>query len=222
MKTPTDFLRIASVALVMLAGSCASPGQGDRSYLADPVANHPIRVEPHAFALSFTPPSPAAGIAPTDAGRLGAFVADYLERGNGAISISVPAGSGSSDIIAMIGEKMASLGVPRTRIVVGASASDGKVTVGYMGYVAKLENCGDWTHNVGINMSNRPMPNFGCAVQRNIAAQVSDPRDLLSPRPMTAADTTRRDTMLEKYEKGQTTAAEKTEAQSGKVADVGK
>jgi pilus assembly protein CpaD len=222
MLKPIAALRFASVAIVMLAGSCAAPLNDDEMRFADPVANHPIQVEPRAFMVSLEPPSLSAGLSPGDAGRLGTLVADFLEKGNGAISIAVPSGPNSSRTLDYLGEKLAAMGVPRSRIIVGANANDGKVTVGYMGYAAKLENCADWSHNVGYTTSNEPTENFGCAVQRNIAAQISDPHDMIRPRAETDADAVRRTTVLGKYEKGESTAATKTEAQSGSVSDVGK
>jgi pilus assembly protein CpaD len=58
-------------------------------------------------------------------------------------------------------------------------------------------------------------------VQHNIAAMVSDPRDLVAPRPMTAADSLRRATVTSNYEKGTPTAAQQTQQQSGAVSDIG-
>jgi pilus assembly protein CpaD len=64
------------------------------------------------------------------------------------------------------------------------------------------------------------MPDFGCSVQQNIAAMVSDPRDLVTPRGMDPSDPTRRQTVLSTYEKGQTTQAQQTQKQSASVSDV--
>jgi pilus assembly protein CpaD len=58
-------------------------------------------------------------------------------------------------------------------------------------------------------------------VQHNIAAQIAEPRDLVGPRPATPSDATRRNTVLDNYEKGKVTAAEKTQDQSVKVSGVG-
>ena len=49
---------------------------------------------------------------------------------------------------------------------------------------------------------------------------VADPRDLLGPRRFDPADANRAATVIGKYQQGQPTAAEKTEAQSGAVSDV--
>jgi pilus assembly protein CpaD len=65
------------------------------------------------------------------------------------------------------------------------------------------------------------MPNFGCAVQRNIAAELADPRDVDQPRGMTPADATKRMQVLNKYEQGQITAAQKSQDQNSTVSSVG-
>jgi pilus assembly protein CpaD len=51
---------------------------------------------------------------------------------------------------------------------------------------------------------------------------VANPRDLIAPRDMEGGDATRRATVLDNYEQGKPTAAQKTADQSGAVSDVGK
>jgi len=161
---------------------------------------------------------------PEDAARLDEFVARYFERANGSLSISAPAGSDASAAIGYFAERLASLGVERSRIMVGtheAANGDTRVEISYVGYVAHTDPCGDWSKDLANTAANQSSPNFGCAVQHNIAAMVSDPRDLVQPRPMTDSDATRRNTALGNYEKGKVTAAEKTPDQSGRVSGVG-
>ena len=86
--TRNDIFRIACLAAVLMAGSCAAP-VNDTSVWADGARNHPITVEPDYRAMLRRCPLPAASGAGRSA-RMDAFVRDYLERGNGAISISVP------------------------------------------------------------------------------------------------------------------------------------
>ena len=52
---------------------------------------------------------------------------------------------------------------------------------------------------------NRQYWNFGCAQQRNLAAMVENPDDLVEPRPEVPSYTGRRTTVLEKYRRGETT-----------------
>jgi pilus assembly protein CpaD len=56
---------------------------------------------------------------------------------------------------------------------------------------------------------NLPYPNFGCAQQHNLAAQIVNPADLLGPRTAAPADAERRTVVMEKYRQGQSTGAER-------------
>ena len=57
------------------------------------------------------------------------------------------------------------------------------IRLSYLRYVAEGPECGRWTTNLAEDYRNLPYPNFGCAQQRNLAAQVANPADLLGPAP---------------------------------------
>jgi pilus assembly protein CpaD len=215
-------LRIASFLAVLLAGSCQEFNTDDQptQLWEDGETNHPITAEPTYRALKL-PDSETLSSA--DAANLTAFVDDYLARGNGAISVSVPASAYSSRVITAFGERLADMGVPRSHILVGVqnlSGAEGRVEVGYMSFEAHTAPCGDWSENAGLTFENTPMPNYGCAVQHNIAAQLADPRDLEQSRGLGSPDATQRMQVFNKYEQGQTTQSQKTQAQSAAVSDV--
>ena len=69
---------------------------------------------------------------------------------------------------------------------------------------------------------NKPYHNFGCASQRNLAAMVDNPSDLVQPRSETPAYTERRTAAFEKYRKGTTSATVYPEAEKAKLSDSGK
>jgi pilus assembly protein CpaD len=214
MLTLKDMTRFASLAALLLAGSCAAPQNDGTGQMADPVANHPIAVEPSYHSLKLPFSSTDAGLMPDDSARFGVFVSDYLNNGNGAISISAPPGAGANAAIGYFGERLAAYGVPRDRILVGThdGANDGRVELGFMSYKAHVEACGptnDWSTNWGDTADNQPPPSFGCATQKNLAAMVADPRDLIEPRTMTPSDAVRRNTVMGHYEKGEVTQADK-------------
>lgn len=215
-----EALCCVSLATIFLTGSCSSPQTG---YYADPAANHPLSVEPHYAEAAFVAPALAGQLPPQDSARLGSFVADFLEYGRGAISIAAPAGGAADSAIAFFGEKLASLGVPRERIIVGTypAGEDGPVKIGFMDYAVRSDACGRWTENVGDTLSNRPMSNFGCANQHNLAVQVADPHDLAGPRPADPADSMRRGVVLDKYQKGGDTAGSKSDSNGAKISDIG-
>ncbi|MEJ0027986.1 MAG: CpaD family pilus assembly protein [Rhizomicrobium sp.] len=219
-----DFLKLASLLAVLAAGSCAAPiNDANIGLLDDPAVNHPIQVQPNFHTISLPFSGNDAGLMPDDSQHFDAFVAGYVQHGNGAISIAAPAGRDASAAIEYFGERLASAGVPRDRILVGTrDGGDGKVELGYIGYDATTAPCGDWSANYGDTASNRVSPNLGCATQHNLAAQIADPRDLVAPQPMGAGDAARRATVYSNYRDGKPTGATLTPEQSGAVADVNK
>lgn len=222
MKKP--LFRAASLAAALgaalMAGSCASPvppGLTDNAEL-----NHPIVVAPHYRSMDLSFATPAAGLMPSDEARFERFVSAYLRTGNGSISISVPKGADSAAALSYFGERLVAMGVPRSSILVGTRTlrdGDGRVELGFVGYQAHTDPCGGWS-DASTTASNMPMANFGCATQHNLAAMVTDPRDLIEPRNMGPSDATRRSTVLGDYEAGKPTAATKTADQSSNVSEV--
>jgi pilus assembly protein CpaD len=96
----------------------------------------------------------------------------------------------------------------------------------YPRVMADAGPCGLWPYDLGPtydreHYENREYYNLGCATQRNMAAMVDNPADLVQPRREIPAYTARRTTVLEKYRSGQSTATVYPEAAKGKVSDVG-
>jgi pilus assembly protein CpaD len=228
--TTSDLLRFASLAAVLLAGSCAQPGDINAPLASfSPTENYPITVEPGSQSLRVSYAGPGVGLSPGESAAFDDFVAQYLAHGSGAISISVPQGAAEQTEISYFGERLFAMGVDRSRILVGThdvANGDGRIEVNFVEYKAQTKPCGDWSVDVGEDAENTSMPNFGCAVQHNIAAMVADPRDLVATRPMSASDANRRETVMGHYEKGEITQADKHTVdkaveQSGVASDTG-
>ena len=86
---------------------------------------------------------------------------------------------------------------------------DGKansITLAFAAKVAETRECGDWSQNIRSNQFNESGPNFGCAVQQNFAAMVTNPEDFEHQRPMTPARSADQAPALKKYESGEWTA----------------
>jgi pilus assembly protein CpaD len=217
-----NLLRGFSLAALLVAGSCSAPS-GGKMVFDDPIANHPIQVEPssQSMRVSVSP----AGIAPADLAHFDAFVSDYQVHGNGKIVISAPQGALASTEAAVVADRINAMGVSREQILVAgrdAAPGDGRIELNYVSYQAATASCGDWSEDLSYTMQNKTAANLGCAVQHNVAAMVADPRDLLGPRPIDGADANRRATVITNYEKGVPTAATKTPDQSTAISDVGK
>src|SRR5205814_957699 len=147
MLMSSHMMRFAALAAVLLAGSCAAPTNDDVRF-ADPAASHPITVQPDYRAVKVSFPDGAAGLMPEDSAQLDGLVHDYMQSGNGAISVSVPDGPDSSRAISYFGERLVDMGVPRSRILVGArplADGDRRVEISFVSYVAHTEPCGDWS-----------------------------------------------------------------------------
>jgi pilus assembly protein CpaD len=101
------------------------------------------------------------------------------------------------------------------------------VRLSYPRMQAEAGPCGVWPEDVGPAlgspyMENRSHWNHGCASQRNLAAMVSNPADLVQPRAETPPYTGRRSTVLEKYRKGDGTASTAGSSDNkGKISDIG-
>ena len=88
--------------------------------------------------------------------------------------------------------------------------------------------CGLWPEDLGPSIlndrysENKQYHNFGCATQRNLAAMIDNPSDLVQPRSETPAYTARRTAAFEKYRKGAATTTDYPEADKAKLSDAGK
>ena len=65
--------------------------------------------------------------------------------------------------------------------------SKGSVQLSYIRSVAVTRECGDWSEDLSNTSRNEPYPNFGCAIQNNIAAMAVNPDDFVVPRATTPA-----------------------------------
>jgi len=201
-------LRGVALMGALVLASCASMWNGPDSEV-DPEVAYPIVVGPHMETLSI--PS-GTGASSAD---LAGFASGFNASGNGSVTVSAP----SPEMATAYADRLVTLGVPRGRIVIGPSQG-GAVQLSYVGYGASSPPCGNWPANIAFTETNLPTANFGCATQHNLAAMVADPRDLVTPQPMTPPDTERRMTVIDKWRRGEPTAAQKTPEQSGHVSDV--
>lgn len=216
-----NLLRGLCLAAVLMAGSCAAPGNEIMS--EDPAVLHPITVEPSYQSLKLSYSGGPMNSADTE--RLDAFVTGYRQHGNGKISISAPSGTNMQEAVIALANRINEMGISRNRILIAthtAPSNDSRIEVNYISYRAHVAPCGDWSTDLDNTIDNRPAPNFGCANQHNIAAMVSDPRDLLGPRPMDEADGRRRQTVISNYEQGKPTGATKSADQSGAITEMGR
>jgi pilus assembly protein CpaD len=61
------------------------------------------------------------------------------------------------------------------------------------------EHCHDWSDDMARRPEVGPWRNYGCAAQRNLAAMVADPTDLVAPRPEAPRGSERRTTIAREH-----------------------
>lgn len=139
------------------------------------------------------------------------FVNDYRTSASGMLRIAYP--SGSVNAAAAQGlrrdfRKLAlQVGVPSRRIAEStyqapADGSLAPVRLSFRGVKAATNGCGEWPEDILHSAQNTNWTNFGCATQSNLAAQIANPTDLVSPRAMTPIDAKRRTTVIGDYRNG--------------------
>jgi pilus assembly protein CpaD len=161
----------------------------------------------------------------------------WLNEGTGAIIADVPADTPNARAAADALREVRSLLVaarvpPRGLVVRQYHPEDPRqlptIRLSYPKITAVAGPCGIWPEDIGSSMKNpsytqnKQYYNFGCAYQRNMAAMIDNPSDLVQPRPETPAYTVRRTEGFEKYRKGNSSATVYPEADKAKLSDTGK
>jgi pilus assembly protein CpaD len=131
------------------------------------------------------------------------------------------------EIVSMLG----AMGIPRGAIDVSSYPSrdptvSGSIRVAYPLIKAVAEPCGIWPDDLGASLNselpeNRPYWNLGCATQRNLAASVAYPEDLVQPRAENRPDAARRQNVVDKYRQGQDPSTIYRQQTDSKVSTVG-
>ena len=161
------------------------------------------------------------GLSPQNRAKVMGFAARFRasDTGNGRVVVQAPSGA-PNEVAGMhavreIRRLLAEEGISDTNVIVEAYHSNDNpeppVRLSFLRYVAEGPECGNFSSNLAYQPGNLPYPNFGCTTQRNFAAQVANPADLIEPRAMTARSSERRDVTWNKYVKGEVSSAEKSE-----------
>lgn len=190
--------------------------------VVDPAQRHPIMVSQRPTHVNVRVPAGSYGLNSQQKGTVMDFASQYRSGGGGGsrLVIAVPSG-GANEVAAMdaaqeIRGMLVDSGLNDSAIAIEAYYGEGReqppVRLSYLRYVAEGPQCGlEWTENLAQNYSNLPAENFGCSVQRNMAAMVANPADLLGPRASEPRYGERRDVVMGKWTKGEVTASDKTQ-----------
>ncbi len=191
---------------------------------------HPITISEADHSLEIFVGSNRGELSAAQRAELLEFAQTWKREATGGVLVNLPWGTGNERAAAAavpaIRSILAASGVPPEGIVVrGYHPPGGRLATIHITYPkisAQAGPCGLWPQDIGPSLNrsyfeNQPPWNFGCATQRNLAAMVDNPADLVQPRGETPADTTRRTTVMSLYRQGQPTG---TPADAPKIAAV--
>jgi pilus assembly protein CpaD len=242
-KLPVDLKRAfriagALVGLAVVLGACTHTDEAVTASIPDDYRlRHPIAIQEADQSVVIFVGHARGGLSASQRADVMGLAQTWLHEATGPISADVPVDTpnarAAADSLREIQALLSAAGVPPRGIVVRPYHPDeprqmATIRLNYPRISAVAGPCGLWPEDLGPSiknkgyLDNKPYYNFGCAYQRNMAAMIDNPSDLVQPRPETPAYTARRSQGFEKYRKGSTTATTYPDADKAKLSDTGK
>jgi len=226
-------LAVGGIA-VMLAGCYETPRVAQREYPNDYRLRHPITLKEGDRTVEIFVGRNRGGLSPAQRADVLSFAQLWRREATSGIIVDVPKGRSidhaAADSMREVQSILAASGVPKNAIYTRSyRPSDytlASIKINYSKIVAEAGPCGQWPNDVGISdpgyIENQPYWNLGCAHQRNLAAMVDNPADLVQPRGEAPAYTARRSVVLDKYRKGENPSGAYNGYEAAKISGVGK
>jgi pilus assembly protein CpaD len=196
---------------------------------------HPITITETDRTLQVFVGSNRGELNATQRAEVLAFAQTWRRDATGGVVVDLPTGTNNehaaAEAMRTIRSILAASGVPPDGIVVRgyhpAVRSIAAIRITYPRIGAQAGPCGIWPEDIGPSFNrnyfeNQPVWNAGCATQRNLAAMVENPADLVQPRAETPIYTMRRTTVVERYRAGAPTATQYLSNDAAKISDLGK
>ena len=160
----------ASLALTAaLAGCAAGPVNSSLNSVHQPVVERSV----HAINLA----TPTGALGPSEQQRLAAWFAALPLSYGDKLVIEGGTAPAQADIAALAARSGVLPG--DTSVNPAADVAPGNVRVSVLRSRAFVPGCPDWSANSTTRGDNATSPNFGCAVNSNLAAMLADPEHLL-------------------------------------------
>ena len=243
-KIPVEYKRSfriagALVGIAVVLGACTHTDEvvTTASIPDDYRLRHPIAIQEADRSVVIFVGRARGGLSAEQRADVMGLAQTWLHEGTGVIVADVPTGTPNTRAAESAFHEahalLSAAGVPPNGVTVHHYRPDNPrqlatVRLSYPRISATAGPCGLWPEDLGPSIKdrgyieNKPYYNFGCAFQRNMAAMVEQPSDLLQPRPETPAYTARRTEGFEKYRKGTSTSTIYPEAEKAKLSDTGK
>jgi len=220
-------LGASCIAFAALAGCGSLPGTTNPNLVMQAEEAHPITVRAAQAEMQIAVGPQSNALVRVDETRLRAFAASYRTRGHGPMVIDVPSETPNSmaatqvlaDVHAVLRDEGLHPDTVQSRPYHATSNPEwAPLVLHFTRYETEASPCGEFDQSYTQRFNGNPTPNWGCATQNNLAAMISEPADLVTPREMTPADANQRGQMLERYRAGRDTNTQRSGADSASVA----
>lgn len=231
-------LRLLAVAGLAagLAGCYQTQVAQHDEYPTDYRQRHPITLKEGNRTVELFLGRNRGGLSPDQRADVLAFSQQWRREGTSGIIVDVPHDGtfdrAAADSLRELRSILAASGVPQRAVYVRGyrplPATVASIKISYAKLTAEAGPCGLWPTDLGPTIDakdqeNRPYWNLGCATQRNLAAMVDNPADLVQPRGETPAYAGRRSVAIDKYRQGQDPSGIYGKAyETGKIGEVAK
>jgi pilus assembly protein CpaD len=234
-----NFKWAALVGLATALGACTHTDQASptASIPEDYRLRHPIAIQESNRSVVIFVGQARGGLSAEQRADVMGLAQIWLQEGTGAIMADVPVGTpnarAAAEAFREANALLTAAGVPSRGVTMRHYHPDdprqlATLRLSYPRINAVVGPCGLWPEDLGPSIKNKSYfenksyYNFGCAYQRNMAAMVENPADLVQPRPETPAYTARRAEGFEKYRQGNSSSTTYPEAEKAKLSDTGK
>jgi pilus assembly protein CpaD len=219
----------------LLAGCYQTETAQRTPYPVDYRARHPITLKEGEHTVEIFVGRNRGGLNPSQRADVLAFAQEWRHDATSGIIIAVPHGGptdrAAKDSLREVHSILNASGVPARAVYVRSyhpsRASLASIKISYTKLAAHAGPCGLWPHDLGPDADptyneNKPYWNLGCASQRNLAAMVADPADLVQPRGEAPAYEARRSVAIDKWRQGQNPSGTYVGYDKAKISDLGK
>lgn len=216
-RSATALRALAVVGLATsLAGCYTQHAAQQAAYPDDYRERHPITLKEREHTVEVFVGRNRGGLNPNQRADVLSFAQLWRREATSGIIIDLPHGRSIERAAAAsmheVQSILAAAGVPRSAIYVrtynAAGPTLASIKLNYAKLTAEAGPCGLWPQDLGVSLGrayteNQQYWNLGCASQRNLAAMVANPEDLVQPRAEAPAYAPRRSVAIEHYRKGE-------------------
>jgi pilus assembly protein CpaD len=232
---------VLRAAIVVGFGALLCACQTDQDQIAaapnvpyDYRMRHPITITEAEHTLQLFIGTNRSALTPQQRAELMAFAQTWKTEATGGVLIDLPTGTvneqSAAGALREIQSMLAATGVPPNTMMVRTYPASryalATVKITYPKLTAQAGPCGIWPEDIGPSFNrdyfeNQPPWNYGCATQRNLAAMVANPADLVQPQAESQVYTMRRTDVMQKYRQGQSTTTQYPNTNAGRITDFG-